>query len=231
MLLDGTDCREIPFSVLHRDIAVAAQKPLLFTGTIADNIRWGKEDASDEEVHAAARAAMADEFICGKPDGYGEMLGQNGTGLSGGQKQRLSLARELIRKPAVLILDDVTSALDADTESAVLRNLAAIKDTTVFLISQRIATVRRADHILVLDDGRMQGFGTHEELLAICPAYQAIYESQIGKRIGNVQASTAVGTVRSSMTNNAAEPCADSAVPTMRVDSESSAAKGGDADV
>lgn len=180
VFLDGLDVRSIPFSVLHRDIATAAQKPLLFSGTIEENIRWGKEDASMEEVREAARAARAEEFILEKPDGYSEMLGQGGSGLSGGQRQRLSLARALIRKPSILILDDVTSALDADTESAVLRNLAAIKDTTVFLISQRISTVRRADRILVLGDGRMQGFGTHEALLQSCEGYRAIYRSQIG---------------------------------------------------
>ena len=179
--VDGLDVREWDMDALRQKIGVAPQKPLLFSGTIAENLRWAKEDATDAEMQAAAQIACADGFICSFPDGYDTRLGQNGVNLSGGQKQRLSLARALLKKPDILILDDCTSALDATTEAAVLSGLREhAKDTTVLLISQRISTVMRADRVLCLEDGRVRGFGTHQELMETCDTYQAIYASQIG---------------------------------------------------
>ena len=179
--VDGLDVREWDMDALRQKIGVAPQKPLLFSGTIAENLRWAKEDATDGEMQAAARIACADGFICSFPDGYDTRLGQNGVNLSGGQKQRLSLARALLKKPNILILDDCTSALDATTEAAVLSGLREhARDTTVLLISQRISTVMRADRVLCLEDGRVWGFGTHQELMETCDTYQAIYASQIG---------------------------------------------------
>ena len=179
--VDGLDVQEWDMDDLRRMIGVAPQKPLLFSGTIAENLRWANENASEEEVRAAARIACADEFVSSFPDGYNTLLGQNGVNLSGGQKQRLSLARALLKQPKILILDDCTSALDATTEAAVLRGLREhAADTTVLLISQRISTVMRADRILCLGDGRIRGFGTHQELMDSCETYQAIYASQIG---------------------------------------------------
>ena len=146
---------------------------------------WGKSDATDEEIERAVKISCADEFISGtiseNTKGYDTLLGQGGVNLSGGQKQRLSLARAIIRNPRILVLDDCTSALDAATESKVLRGIREeIKGATVLLISQRISTVIKADRILCIDNGRVQGFGSHTELLAKCPTYKAIYNSQIG---------------------------------------------------
>ena len=181
VLVDGCDVCMIDSKTLRDAIAVVPQKSLLFTGTIEENLRWGRENATTEEVKEAARIACADEFIEKSPDGYNTLLGQGGVNLSGGQKQRLSLARALLRRPKILILDDVTSALDAATEAKVLKGLADMEgEMTIFLISQRISTVMRADHILCLDDGRVQGFGTHAELMEISETYRAIFDSQIG---------------------------------------------------
>lgn len=181
VLLDGQDVTQIDTELLRGAIAVVPQKALLFTGTIAQNLRWGDEKATDEEMRAAARIACADEFVTEFEKGYKTVLGQGGVNLSGGQKQRLSIARALLRKPKILILDDCTSALDADTEASVLNGLREnASDMTVLLISQRISTVMRTDRILCLSDGRIQGFGTHQELLSECQEYRAIYESQIG---------------------------------------------------
>ena len=181
VLVDGLDVKEWEMDTLRRKIGVAPQKALLFTGTIAENLRWGLEDASMEEIRRAAKSACADDFVMGFAEGYETMLGQGGVNLSGGQKQRLSLARALLKKPGVLILDDCTSALDATTERAVLEGLREnAADMTVLLISQRISTVMRADRIICLDDGEMKGFGNHQELMESCATYQAIYASQIG---------------------------------------------------
>lgn len=179
--IDGCDVREMPEDYLRSAIAVAPQKALLFSGTIRDNLRWGREDATDAEIEEASRIAFADEFISKMPDGYNTVLGQGGVNLSGGQKQRLCLARALIRTPRILILDDCTSALDSQTEAAVLNGLAHLKQKmTVLLISQRISTVMRCDRILCLDNGRLQGCGTHGDLMSSCETYRAIYDSQIG---------------------------------------------------
>ncbi len=181
ILVDGMDVKDRSMASLRQKIGVAPQKALLFTGTIAENLRWGCEDASLEELRRAAKIACADDFVTGFPDGYETMLGQGGVNLSGGQKQRLSLARALLKKPEVLILDDCTSALDAVTEAAVLEGLRKnAGDMTVLIISQRISTVMRADRILCLEDGQIRGFGTHQELMEHCGVYQAIYASQIG---------------------------------------------------
>ncbi len=181
ILIDGLDVRRWPMDALRNKIGVAPQKALLFTGTIAENLRWGLENATMQELRDAARIACADEFVTGFENGYETMLGQGGVNLSGGQKQRLSLTRALLKKPDILILDDCTSALDATTEAAVLEGLREkAADMTVLLISQRISTVMRADKILCLEDGEMKGFGSHQQLLAHCDTYQAIYASQIG---------------------------------------------------
>ena len=181
VLLDGCDVTQIDTKTLRDAIAVVSQKALLFSGTIRENLRWGRADASEEELRTAARTACAEEFIEKSPQGYDTLLGQGGVNLSGGQKQRLSIARALVRRPRVLILDDCTSALDAQTESIVLNGLRETADqVTVLLISQRISTVMRADYIVCLDNGQVAGYGTHEELMASCGIYQAIYDSQIG---------------------------------------------------
>lgn len=181
VLVGGLDVTRTPTASLRQSIAVAPQKALLFTGTIEDNLRWGDKQATPEELKRAVQAACADEFLARFPEGYGTMLGQGGVNLSGGQKQRLSIARALLKKPRILILDDCTSALDATTEARVLAGIRRESaGMTVLLVSQRVATVMKADHILCMQDGRVCGFGTHEELLADCESYRAIYRSQIG---------------------------------------------------
>lgn len=181
ILIDDIDVTSMDEHTLRSAVAIVSQKALLFTGTIADNLRWGKQDATQTEIEEAAKAACADSFILASEKGYDTMLGQGGVNLSGGQKQRLSLARALIRKPKILILDDCTSALDATTEAKVLNHLREhAKNLTVLLISQRISTVMKTDKILCIDHGSIQGFGSHKELLQSCSTYQAIYSSQIG---------------------------------------------------
>ena len=179
--VDGADVTQIDEKTLRNAVAVVPQKALLFTGTIRDNLKWGREDATDSEIIRAAKTAMADSFINESTNGYDTLLGQGGVNLSGGQKQRLSLARALIRNPKILILDDCTSALDAQTEAAVLNGLRQeISEATVLLISQRISTVIKTDRILCIDNGEIQGYGSHEELMKNCATYRAIYDSQIG---------------------------------------------------
>ncbi len=182
ILIDGCDVTQIDPAHLRAAIGVVPQKALLFTGTIRENLRWGREDAGEEDLQAAARTACAEEFIKGSGQGYDTLLGQGGVNLSGGQKQRLSIARALVRSPQILILDDCTSALDAQTEAQVLSGLrSAVDQMTVLLVSQRISTVMGADRILCMDNGHMEGYGTHEELMASCRSYQEIYRSQIGR--------------------------------------------------
>ena len=179
--IDGIDINSIEENTLRDAIAVVPQKALLFSGTIKDNLLWGKKDATDDDIERVCAIACVDEFINDIENGLDTKLGQGGVNLSGGQKQRVSLARALIRNPSILILDDCTSALDAETESKVLKGLREIlSDTTVLLISQRISTVVKADKILCLDNGRVMGFGTHKDLMENCDTYKAIYESQIG---------------------------------------------------
>ena len=182
VLVEGRDVTLTPTEQLRGYIAVVPQKALLFSGTILENLRWGDKEATPEEVRRAAEAACAEEFVSKLPEGYDTLLGQGGVNLSGGQKQRLSIARALLKKPRVLILDDCTSALDATTEARVLAGIRRESaGMTVLLVSQRIATVMKADHILCMEDGRVCGFGSHQDLMTDCEPYRAIYNSQIGE--------------------------------------------------
>ena len=187
--LDGVDVREMPLGQLRAQVGTALQEAILFSGTIQDNIRYGRPKASDEEVIAAAQAAQAHEFISSFPQGYDTMVGQRGVNLSGGQKQRIAIARALLVQPKVLILDDSTSAVDLATETRLQdalddlmreRTSSSASFGTCFVIAQRISTVLNADKIVVLDGGRIAATGTHEELLASSPIYHEIYESQLG---------------------------------------------------
>ncbi len=179
--LDGVDVRDVAKDTLRRNIGIALQETVLFSGTIRDNIRYGRPDASDEEVVAAAKAAQAHDFIMSFPEGYDTVLGQRGVNLSGGQKQRIAIARALLLQPAVLILDDSTSSVDVETETKIQAALEDLmRDRTSFIIAQRISTVLTADKILVLDDGQIAAEGTHTELMASSPIYREIYESQLG---------------------------------------------------
>jgi ATP-binding cassette subfamily B protein len=181
VLVDGTDVRDYPLEALRQAIGMVLQESVLFSGTILENIRWGRPEASEAEVRAAAEAAQAHEFISQLPDGYGTVLGQRGVNLSGGQKQRLAIARALLRRPAILILDDSTSAVDLRTEARIQQALKAMPGVTCLVIAQRISSVIDADQILVLDDGRIVARGTHRELLQSCALYQDIYQSQLGE--------------------------------------------------
>jgi ATP-binding cassette subfamily B protein len=179
--MDGVDVRNVDQDSLRRAIGIALQETVLFSGTIRDNIRYGRPTATEEEVITAAKAAQAHDFILSFPEGYDTVLGQRGVNLSGGQKQRIAIARALLLKPAVLILDDSTSAVDVQTETEIQSALEdALYHHTRFVIAQRISTVLEADKILVLDEGRIAAEGTHSELLASSPIYREIYESQLG---------------------------------------------------
>ena len=175
----GHDIRRIQMESLRSHIGVVPQKAVLFKGTIAENLRWGNEDASDAELEEALAISQAKEFVDRKPDRTGFQIEQGGRNLSGGQKQRLTIARALVRKPEILILDDSASALDFATDAALRSAIRSMEDgPAVFIVSQRASSVQYADQIIVLDDGAAAGIGTHEELLASCPAYQEIYYSQ-----------------------------------------------------
>ncbi len=179
VLIDGVDVREYDLASLRELIGVVLQKNVLFSGTIENNIRWGKPDATDEEVENACKWAQAHDFILRQPDGYKTDLSQGGLNLSGGQKQRLCIARAMLKKPKILILDDSTSAVDTATEAKIRESFyTALQDTTVFIIAQRISSVQDADKILVLDEGELKGSGTHEELLESNEIYQEIYQTQ-----------------------------------------------------
>ncbi len=179
--IGGRDVRELDLAGLRRYTGIALQETVLFSGSIRDNIRYGRPEASDDEVVAAAKAAQAHEFILSLPDGYDTLLGQRGVNLSGGQKQRIAIARALLIQPSILILDDSTSAVDVETESKIQAALENImQERTSFIIAQRISTVLNADKILVLDDGQIVAEGTHRELLSSSPIYREIYESQLG---------------------------------------------------
>jgi ATP-binding cassette subfamily B protein len=182
VLVNGTDVRDLDEHVLRGWIAVVPQKNTLFTGSILENIRWGDEKAGLEEVERAAKAAQADDFVKAMPEGYNTMLGQGGVNLSGGQKQRISIARALVKKPEILILDDCTSAVDIITEAKIRGALKHYsKDLICIMIAQRITSVMELDRILVIDGGMIAGFGTHGELMKNCGIYQDIYASQFGK--------------------------------------------------
>lgn len=175
----GIDVRDYDMEVLREEVSMVLQKNILFSGTILDNLRWGNEQATLEEAKHACELAQADEFIKGFPDGYETKIERGGTNVSGGQKQRLCIARALLKKPKILILDDSTSAVDTATDAKIRRAFREeIPDTTKLIIAQRISSVEDADHILVLDQGRINGFGTHEELLGNNKIYKEIYELQ-----------------------------------------------------
>lgn len=182
--LNGIEVKNLSLKELRDKIALVPQKTMLFTGSIIDNIRWGKEAASEEEVAEAAKIAQAHDFISNFPEGYNTQLGQGGVNLSGGQKQRLSIARALIKRPEVLILDDCTSAVDVTTETRIREGLKKYsKDLTTIIIAQRITSVMNADKIIVLDNGQIASMGKHEELLKASKVYQDIFRSQIGKEL------------------------------------------------
>ncbi len=181
VLVGGYDVREYDMDVLRGQVSVVLQKNVLFSGTIYENLRWGDENASDEECRRVCRLACADEFIEKMPEGYNTYIEQGGTNVSGGQKQRLCIARALLKKPKILILDDSTSAVDTATDAKIRRAFAEeIPDTTRLIIAQRISSVQGCDRIIVMDDGRVNGFGTHQELLSGNRIYREVYESQTG---------------------------------------------------
>ncbi len=182
VLVDGVDVRDYSLKHLRDGVAMVLQKNTLFSGTIMDNLRWGDENAADEQVFEMARCAQADSFVKSFTEGYDTELGQGGVNVSGGQKQRLCIARALLKKPKILILDDSTSAVDTATEAEIRKSFStSLKDTTKLIIAQRISSVESADRILVLDEGEIVGQGTHEELLKNCEEYQEIYYSQRDK--------------------------------------------------
>ena len=182
----GVDVREYDLDVLRNEVSVVLQKNVLFSGTILENLRWGNPDATLEECMHACKLACADEFIERFPDKYDTRIEQGGTNVSGGQKQRLCIARALLKKPKVLILDDSTSAVDTATDAKIRKAFASeIPDTTKIIIAQRIASVQNADRIIVMEDGKVDGFGTHEELLANNEIYREVYESQTGGGSGD----------------------------------------------
>ncbi len=180
ILVDGLNVKAYPLAQLRKKIGLVPQKALLFTGTIAENIRWGKRSATDEEVEMAAKTAQAEEFILKLPDKYNTQVTRGGLNFSGGQKQRLTIARAAVAQPSILILDDSASALDFATDAALRRAIKQSSTTmTVFLVSQRVSTIKNADKILVFDDGHLAGSGSHNELMENCKAYQEICLSQL----------------------------------------------------
>ena len=181
VLVGGRDVREYDMEALRNQVSVVLQKNVLFAGTVLENLRWGDPDATLEECQRACRLACADEFIEKMPHGYDTYIEQGGTNVSGGQKQRLCIARALLKKPKVLILDDSTSAVDTATDAKIRKAFAEeIPNTTKFIIAQRVSSVEHADRILVLDDGQINGFGTHDELMKTNEIYREVYESQTG---------------------------------------------------
>ena len=179
VLVDGVDVREYSLKNLREGVGMVLQKNVLFSGTIEENLRWGKEDASMDEIREMAQSAQADSFVTSFTNGYDTDMGQGGVNVSGGQKQRLCIARALLKRPKILILDDSTSAVDTATEARIRQCFnTSLKDTTKIIIAQRIGSVEEADRILVLDEGRLIGQGTHEQLMEECQAYQEIYYSQ-----------------------------------------------------
>ena len=179
VLVGGRNVKEYTMENLRQACAMVLQKNTLFSGSILENLRWGDPNASEEEIREACRIACADEFISRMPDGYNTHIEQGGTNVSGGQKQRLCIARAILRKPKILILDDSTSAVDTATDASIR---AALRETlpgsTKIIIAQRVASVMDADLIIIMDDGRIDGLGTHEELLATNAIYREVYQSQ-----------------------------------------------------
>ncbi len=182
VLLDGVDVRNYSLEFLRSKIGFVLQKSELFTGSILDNIRWGDEEAGDEDISRAAQIAQAEEYIAGFVEGYDTVIGEKGASLSGGQKQRLAIARAILKKPGLLIFDDSTSALDLGTESRLQKALREnLRGTTIIIIAQRVASIKKADRIVVLENGVVAACGTHEELLAGSRVYNDIYDSQMKK--------------------------------------------------
>ena len=180
---DGTDIRNYTLQDLREHIGFVPQKGILFSGTIASNLRFGAEDASDEQIREAAEIAQATEFIDSKQDGYESAIAQGGSNVSGGQKQRLAIARAIAKNPKIYVFDDSFSALDMKTDAALRRALETkTEHTTVIIVAQRISTILHADQILVLDDGKIVGKGTHEELLHNCEVYEQIARSQLSAK-------------------------------------------------
>jgi len=180
LTVGGVDVRDYDMEVLRNQVAVVLQNNVLFSGTILENLRWGDKDATEEACKHACKLACADEFIMRMPDGYNTYIEQGGTNVSGGQKQRLCIARALLKKPKVLILDDSTSAVDTATDAKIRKAFAeAIPGTTKLIIAQRISSVQHADKIIVMNNGEVDGFGSHEELLATNAIYQEVYDAQV----------------------------------------------------
>ena len=176
----GIDVRQYGLEALRDQVSMVLQKNVLFTGSIYENIRWGDENATDEEVHHVCKLAQADTFINEFPDGYNTMIVEGGNNVSGGQKQRLCIARALLKKPKVLILDDSTSAVDTKTDAMIRKAFREeIPDTTKIIIAQRVSSVEDADMIIVMDDGKINGIGTSQELLMTNDIYREVYESQV----------------------------------------------------
>lgn len=181
VLVGGKDVREYDMEALRNQVAVVLQKNTLFSGTILENLRWGNKEASEEECKRACELACADEFIERMPNKYNTYIEQGGSNVSGGQKQRLCIARALLKKPKILILDDSTSAVDMATDAKIRKAFAEeIPDTTKLIIAQRISSVQNSDRIIVMNEGEIAGFGTHEELLAGNEIYREVYQSQTG---------------------------------------------------
>ena len=179
VLVGGIDVRSYDLKTLRDAVSVVLQKNMLFSGTIRSNLRWGDEDATDAEIEEACRLAQADEFIRAFPDGYDTRIEQGGTNVSGGQRQRLCIARALLKKPKILILDDSTSAVDTHTDALIRQGFRSyLPDTTKIIIAQRVASVQDADLILVMDNGRIVASGTNETLLKDCDIYREIVQQQ-----------------------------------------------------
>jgi ATP-binding cassette subfamily B protein len=179
--IDGVDVRALDLEFLRSLVGISLQEAVLFSGTIMDNIKYGRKNATDTEVVTAAKAAQAHEFIIEFPNGYETVIGQRGVNLSGGQKQRVAIARALLVRPKILILDDSTSAVDVETEAKIHDALNQImKNRTSFIIAQRISTVLTADKIILLDDGRISAMGNHQQMMEISPLYREIFDSQLG---------------------------------------------------
>lgn len=182
VLIDGRNVNSLGDEEIRNMCGIVPQRAVLFKGTIRDNLKWGNEDATDEEIMAAVNYACAADVVSSKPDGLNEMVEQGGKNFSGGQRQRLTVARALVRKPEILILDDSASALDYATDARLRNNLRLLDyNPTVFIVSQRTSSIHHADKILVLDGGKLVGCGKHAELLKTCEVYREIYESQYGK--------------------------------------------------
>ena len=180
VLVGNVNVKDYDLKTLRNEVAMVLQKNVLFSGTIKENLRWGNENATDEEIIKACKQAQADEFVSSFPDGYDTYIEQGGTNVSGGQKQRLCIARALLKKPKILILDDSTSAVDTKTDSLIRKAFKdEIPNTTKIIIAQRISSVEDCDRIIVLDGGEINGIGTHEELLKTNKIYEEVYSSQV----------------------------------------------------